>query len=148
VDELMTEIAGARPAPQKRLRIDPISKLKGTLADHYEKKRERYEIDTPTVFDRDLTRIFSNDPKHKAAPHAATVIRRNRSQIIHSVARWTGEYPVALDAALHDMMTRCRALSLRAPGSNTQVRLEITAMLSSKAVYQHYSSTRRHWFAV
>jgi hypothetical protein len=148
VDELMGELAGERPAPQKRFQVDPIAKLKGTLAEHYEQKRERYAIDTPTVFDRDLLRIFSNEPKHRGAPQAATLIRLTRSQIIRSVSRWTGEYPVALDAALDDMISRCRALNLRAPGSNTQVRLEITAMLSSKAVYQHYSSTRRQWFAV
>ncbi|MGQ0534223.1 MAG: putative zinc-binding metallopeptidase [Caulobacteraceae bacterium] len=148
VDKLMHEIAGQRAAPQKRIRVDPVSKLKGTLSDHYEQKRERYEIDTPTVFDRDLRRIFSDDPRYKSAPRAGAIIRRNRARIVRSVSRWTGEYPVALDAALHDMMTRCRALSLKAPGSDAQIRLEITAMLSSKAVYQHYSSTRRHWFAV
>ncbi|MGD9816888.1 MAG: putative zinc-binding metallopeptidase [Hyphomonadaceae bacterium] len=148
VDQLMAGIAGQKPKPQQRLRVDPLSKLPGTLGDHYERKRERYEIDTPTVFDRDLLRIFSDDAKHRAAPLAATAIRKNRSQIIRSVSRWTGDYPVALDAALDDMIARCRALSLRAPGSNTSIRLEITAMLSSKAVHQHYSSTRRKWFAV
>jgi hypothetical protein len=148
VDALMQEIAGEKPAPQKRFEVDPMHTLKGTLGQHYKRKRERYAIDTPTVFDRDLRRIFSAEPRHARAPHASSLIRRNRAQIIRSVAKWTGEYPLAIDAAIDDMIDRCRALKLRAPVGEPQVRLELTAMLSSKAVYTHYSSSRRHWFAV
>jgi len=148
VDELMHEIAGQKSPAKKRKQIDPLNRLAGTLGEHYEKKRDRYAVDTPTVFDRDLQRMFSTEPRHARAPHAATVIRRHRAQIVRSVARWTGEYPVALDAALDDMINRCRALNLRAPGSAEQIRLELAAMLSSKAVYSHYSASRRQWFAV
>lgn len=148
VDELMTEIAGQKPHPYKRTQRDPLGKLKGTLRAHYDAKRDRYALDTPTVFDRDLRRIFSDDTRNGSAPHASTLIRRNRTQIINAVARWTGEYPIALDHALDDMVTRCRALKLRAPGSERKVRLDITAMLSSKAVHSHYATSRRQWFAV
>lgn len=148
VDELMGELAGVKPIARRRIEVDAIGKLPGTLAQHYDHKRERYAVDSPTVFDRDLRRIFSEEPRHASAPLASTVIRRNRAQIIRSVARWTGEYPVALDAALDDMIDRCRALKLRAPGADQQVRLDLTAMLSSKAVYTHYSASRRQWFAV
>ncbi|MEZ6022972.1 MAG: putative zinc-binding metallopeptidase [Hyphomonadaceae bacterium] len=148
VDELMTELVDAKPIPMKRLHVDAIATLRGTIGDYYDKKRERYAIDIPTVFDRDLRRIFSEEPRHRRAPLATTVIRANRAQIIRSVSRWTGEYPLALDAALDDMMARCKALKLRAPNSPQQVRLDITAMLSSKAVSSLYSSARRQWFAV
>ena len=148
VDALMGEIAGQEPLRQKRREVDPLNKLKGTLGEHYEHKRERYAVDTPSVFDRDLRRIFSEEPRHARAPHASSVIRRNRALIIRSVSKWTGEYPVALDAAIDDMIARCRALKLRAPGSEHQIRLEITAMLSSRAMHMHYSSSRRQWFAV
>lgn len=148
VDALMRQLAGAKPELGKRIHVDPISRLTGTLAEHYQSKRERYAIDTPTVFDRDLLRLFSSETPHSRAPQAAAVVRRNRAQIIRSVARWTGEYPVALDAAIDDMIHRCRALKLRAPGDNEQVRLELTAMLASKAVHTHYSASRRQWFAV
>jgi hypothetical protein len=46
------------------------------------------------------------------------------------------------------MVDRCRALKLRAPGAEGKVRMELTAMLSSKAVHTHYSPSRRQWFAV
>jgi hypothetical protein len=148
VDTLMSELGGEKPLPRKRLQIDPLSQLKGTLGEHYEKKRERYAVDTPTVFDRDLQRIFSSETRYRRAPLATAVIRRNRAQIRRSVARWTGEYPVALDHAIDDMIDRCRALSLRAPAADRETRLEITAMLASKAVHSLYSASRRQLFAV
>ena len=37
-----------------------------TLAEHYEKKQAHYAVDTPKTYDRDLHRIFSGDPRHRA----------------------------------------------------------------------------------
>lgn len=148
VNELMANIAGETPLPQRRFEVDPMSQLKGTLGDHYAAKRKRYAVETPTVFDRELKRMFANGASSARAPHASSIIRRNRAEIIRTVAKRTGEYPFAVDVAIDDMITRCKALKLRAPRSEQTVRSEITAMLSSKAVHTHYSTTRRHWFAV
>lgn len=147
VDELMSEIADQKPHPYKRVQVDPLSKLKITLRDHYNAKRERYSLDMPTVFDRDLRRIFTVEPRLGVA-QASSVIKRNRKQIVSSVARSTGEYPIALDHAIDDMITRCRALKLRAPGSERQIRQNVTAMLNSKAIHSHYTAMRHQWFAV
>lgn len=148
VDELMTELAGQKPLPQKRFEVDPLSKLKGTLGEHYAAKRKRYAIETPTVFDRELRKMFPQDARKPNAPYASSIIRNNRGKIIRAVAKRTGEFPLALDAAIDDMITRSKALKLRSPRAETTVRAEITAMLSSKAIHTHYSTTRRHWFAV
>lgn len=148
IDELMNELAGIKPKLKPRIEIDPLSKLDMTLAEHYQDKRERYAVDAPSVFDRDLTRIFSDDPRHRDAPLASSFIRRNRSDIRRSVARWTGEYPLALDAAIDDVMERARVLKLRAPGSEQRMRLELTALLSTKSVHSLYSASRRQSFAV
>lgn len=148
VDALMGELVGVRPSARPRFKVDPLSKLSGTLGEHYQAKRNRYAIDTPSVFDRDLRRIFSDAPRHREAPLAAATIRRERAQIIRAVSRDTGEYPVALDAALDDMIARCRALKLRAPASAKQTRSQVSAMLASKTVTSYYSATRRQWFAV
>jgi hypothetical protein len=148
VDELMHELAGVKPPPRSRIEIDPLSGLSMTLQRHYDIKLEHYAVDAPSVFDRELRRIFSDDPAHKAAPAAAAVIRRNRAAIRRSVTRWTGEYPVALDAALDDMIDRTRVMKLRAPGGEARARLELTALLGTKAIYSLYSSSRRQSFAV
>lgn len=148
IDELMAEIAGEKPLPQKRYEVDPLVKLSGTLADHYAAKRKRYAVETPTVFDRELRKMFLADVRKPNAPHASSIIRNNRGKIIRAVAKRTGEFPLALDAAIDDMIARAKALKLRSPRAETIVRAEITAMLSSKAIHTHYSTTRRHWFAV
>ena len=95
-----------------------------------------------------IVRIFSNDARHREAPLAASVLRGQRSQIINAVSRWNGKHPLALDAAVDDMIHRTRALKLRAPISPSKARAEVTAVLTSKAVHGHYSATRRQWFAV
>jgi hypothetical protein len=148
VDELMGELAGKRPPSKKRFSVDPISEHAVTLAKFYEKKLERYAIDTPSIFDRDLLRIFSADARHREAQQASAFIRRNRAAIRHSVSRWTGEYPLTLDAALDDIIDRCRVLKLRAPGVDRNLRLELTALLTTNAVHTLYSSSRRQSFAV
>jgi hypothetical protein len=148
IDEVMTELAGVKPPPRPRIEIDPISQLGMTLKQHYNDKLERYAVDVPTIFDRDLLRMFSEEPRYRSAPLASALIRRNRAEIRRSVARWTGEYPVALDAALDDIIDRCRVLQLRAPGSEQRMRLELTALLTTKAVHSLYSSSRRQSFAV
>lgn len=148
IDELMAELGGEKPVPQKRFEVDPVSKLKGTLGEHYAAKRKRYAVDAPHVFDRELRKMFREDARKMSAPHASSIIRKNRGKIIRTVAKRTGEYPLALDAAIDDMITRCKALKLRSARSEQTVRAEITAMLSSKAIHTHYSTTRRHWFAV
>jgi hypothetical protein len=148
VDELMQELEDVRPPAKKRYDVDPISTQTMTLAKYYEKKLERYAIDGPSIFDRDLTRIFSDDPRHSETPMASSFIRRNRSEIRRAVARWSGEYPLTLDAALDDIINRCRVLKLRAPGAERQLRLDLTAMLTTKVAHSLYSSSRRQAFAV
>jgi Putative zinc-binding metallo-peptidase len=146
VDEMMAEIAGEKPLAKKRIEVDPISKLSMTLGEHYEKKLERYSVDAATVFDRDLKRIFSTEPRQ--APLAATVIRRNRAEIKRLVSNWMGDYPLPLEAAFDDMIDRCRALQLRATGSEHKIRQDLTVLLTSHTVHAHYSSSRRQSFAV
>jgi hypothetical protein len=148
VDELMAEIAGEKPTLTKRVEVDPINKLTTTLGEHYKKKLEHYAVDTPTTFDRDLQRIFSDDPRDAGAPLAAAFIRRNRAELRRLVSRWTEEYQLTLDAVFDDMIDRCRVLKLRAPGSEHQMRLNLTALLTNKAVHSLYNSSRRQWFAV
>lgn len=146
VDEVMAELAGVKPLPARRIEVDPIAKLNLTLGEHYELKRQRYAIDAPTIFDRDLRRIFLNGP-HRAGAFASTFIRQNRAKILKSVVGESGEHPFAVDAALDDMIDRSRALKLRAAGSSKNLKQEITALLSTKSIQSFYSSARRQ-FAV
>jgi hypothetical protein len=148
VDELMRELAGMKPPAKPRTKMEPLHMLNTTLGEHYQEKRERFAVEAPSIFDRDLLRIFSNDKGHRNAPLASAVIRRHRGSILRAAARWTGEYPLALDAALDDIIDRSRILKLRVVGSESRMRLELTALLSTKAVTSLYSAGRRQTFAV
>src|SRR5262247_3374995 len=74
VDELMAEIATQRPALTGRLEVDPLSRLSRTLAEHYAKKRAHYAVEHATVYDRDLLRIFSDDPRDYRSPAASAFL--------------------------------------------------------------------------
>jgi hypothetical protein len=148
VDELMAEIAAEKPLVTHRLRVDPLSRLTQTLAEHYEKKREHYAVDYPKIYDRDLRRIFSDNPRHRHSPAASAFLRRNRARIRQIVSKWTGEYQLTLDAVFDDMIGRCRELKLRAVGSERQLRMEFIVLLTAKTVHSLYSPSRRQWLAL
>ncbi len=148
VDELMAELAGRRPVVTDRLRVDPLSKLTQTLAEHYERKRAHYAVEHPRIYDRDLRRIFSDDTRHRRSPAASAFLRRNRARIRRIVSKWTGEYQLTLDAVFDDMIGRCRELKLRAVGSERQLRMEFIVLLTAKTVHSLYSPSRRQWLAL
>jgi hypothetical protein len=148
VDALMQEIAGAKPLVTRRLRVDPLGSLTQTLAEHYEKKRAHYSVEYAKIYDRDLRRIFSDDPRHRRSPTASSFLRRNRAKIRQIVSKWTGEYQFTLDAVFDDMIGRCRELKLRAVGSERQLRLNFIVLLTAKTVHSLYSPSRRQWFAL
>ena len=148
VDELMAEIADQKPLLNGRLTIDPLSRLTRTLAEHYDKKQALYAVDPPTIYDRDLKRIFSDAPRHRRAPAAATLLRRNRAKIREMVSKWARDYQPALDAVLNDMIARCRDLGLRAVGSERQLIIDFAVLLMARTVDSLYSPSRRQWFAL
>jgi hypothetical protein len=148
VDELMAEIAEEKPVLTRRLQVDPASRLTITLAEHYKKKQARYVVDSPTTYDRDLQRIFSDDPRHRRSPPASAFIRNNRAEIRQLVSKWTGEYQLTLDTVLDEMIRRCRELKLRAVGPERRLRTDFTVLLTAKTVHSLYSPSRRQWFAL
>ncbi len=54
VDELMVEVAAEKPLLTRRFRVDPLSRLSQTLAEHYAKKHAHYAVARPKFYDRDL----------------------------------------------------------------------------------------------
>jgi hypothetical protein len=148
VDELMREIAHEKPMPMPRLKVDPITTLTRTLGEHYDKKQALYLVDSRKTYDRDLMRIFSNDPRHRRSPAASTFLRRNRAKFTRMVSKWTGEYQLTLDAVLNDMIARCRELKLRAPGPRRRLENEFMLLLTAKTVHSLFSHSRRQWIAL
>src|SRR5580704_662592 len=148
VDELMDEIAGKRPPIKTRERVDPLHELSQTLGDHYRKKQAFYAFRPPKTYDRDLSRLFSADPRHRRGQPASTFIRRHRAHIRQLVARWTGENQLTLDAVLDDMIARCRELDLRAVGSDRKLVADFTVLLTAKTMHALFGPSRRKWIAL
>lgn len=146
VDGLMAELQTERPALRSRQVIDPIHRLRTTLREYYDDKRERYATTHPDIYDRDLRRLFSDDPKHARHELASRFLRRNRVEIRRLVSRWTGEYQFTLDQVLTDMIGRCRELKLRVVGAEREARIEFAVLLTVKTMHFHYS--QRNWIAL
>jgi hypothetical protein len=148
VDQLMVEVASQRPLLTNRERVDPLSQLNETLAEHYKKKQALYVFDTPKTYDRDLLRLFSSDPRHQRSLAASAFIRRHRAHIRQVVARWTGEYQLTIDAVLDDLIVRCRELNLRAVGAERRLIMEFTVLLTAKTMHALFGPSRRKWIAL
>ena len=148
VDELMAEIGSEKPVLTRRERVEPLSQLTQTLEEHYRKKQALYVFHAPKTYDRDLQRLFSDDPRHRRSPAASTFIRQNRAKIRGMVSKWTGEYQLTVEALLDDMIVRCRELKLRAFGPERELIVEFTVLLTAKTVQSLYGPLRRKWIAL
>lgn len=113
VDSMMESIADTTPRVRSRRHVEPITQNGDTLHAYYEAKQERYGASTPTVFDEDLLRLFSDDPRHHRRETAASFLRRARPRIRAIVVRWTGEVPYTVDQVVAEMIERCKTLELR-----------------------------------
>ncbi|MFN8600630.1 MAG: putative zinc-binding metallopeptidase [Candidatus Binatia bacterium] len=140
VDELMWDLAGKTPPITNRREIEPLSKLRKTLRQHYAEKRKRYGAALPDFADRDLKRLFSESPVFRDRPSAATFLRRVRSQVSRRVARTTGAYQYAVDQVLEDIINRCRGLGLRLTAPEDETMIDFAILL---AVHTMSSLTRR-----
>ena len=101
---------------------------------------------TPTVYDEDLRKLFSSEPRHQHRESAAHFLRRHRTEIRRLVARWTGQYEYALDLVFKEMIARCRELKLRVVGSERALTADFAILLTVRIMQSVYSE--RHWIAV
>ncbi|MGQ0735895.1 MAG: putative zinc-binding metallopeptidase, partial [Acidobacteriota bacterium] len=146
VDQIMGDIADAAPPIRTKQRVESLPALTTTLGEHYREKRDQYSVAHPDIFDRDLPRLFSDEPRHRRAERASAFLRRNRADIRRLVARWTGEYQFTVDQVLADMIGRCRELKLRAVGSERRLRLDAALMLTVSTT--HFLHSHRQWVAL
>ncbi|MEO1235708.1 MAG: putative zinc-binding metallopeptidase [Planctomycetota bacterium] len=132
VDELMREIADSdAPAPvRSRRQVEPLSRDRRTLREHYRAKRLRYADEFPDFYDADLLKIFSAEPRFAHRPAAAGFLRRVRPDLRDGVARWTGAHAYAVDQVLRDMIDRSKELNLRLAVPETRARNEAMMMVT------------------
>jgi hypothetical protein len=145
VDALMAEIGALAPRVTTRCTVDPIARLRKTLREHYEAKRQRYGVDYPDVYDRDLRRLFSDAPEFRANPSAARFIRRIRKEVRARIALWTGEYQYTINQVIDEIDKRCRELNLRLAVPEEQARLDFTVFIAVQTMHYLHSGQHRVW---
>ena len=146
VDELMEELKTQSPLVHSRTQVEPLRAIKQTLREYYAEKQSIYQSSYPDVYDRDLMRLFSRDPKHQQYELASKFLRRNRSEIRRLVSRWTGEYQFTLEQVLKEMIGRCGELKLRAVGSERKLCMDFAVLLTVKTM--HFLYSRKNWIAL
>ena len=146
VDTLMREIVRKEPKVTRREPVDPLSRHHKTLREHYQKKRERYGLEYPNFYDRDLRRLFSDTPEAKGSMTAGRFLGRIRKEVRREVASWTGEYQYTIDQVFEDMIERCRELNLRLTVLEEKAKLDFTVLLTVQTM--NYLHSGRHRVAL
>lgn len=138
VDRLMQDVAGRKPLVTTRERVESLPRLRTTLREHYARKKERYGLDYPSFYDRDLRRLFPPLPEGQKGRSAAAYLRRVRPEIRRAVARWTGEYQYTIDKVLAEMIQRCEKLGLRVARDEAEVKQDAMMLLTVQTMnYLH-----------
>jgi hypothetical protein len=148
VDRLMAELAGTVPPARDRRVMDPTRTINRTLFEHYVYRRAIYSVEYPKTYDDDLSRLFSDDARHRHRTSAAAFLRTHRAHIRRIVSRWTGEYEFSLDQVLTDMIGRCRELRLRVHGNERQILTDFMVLLTARTMSFLVGQGRRDWIAV
>lgn len=146
LDRLMHDVAGAAPVTRSRREVEPIRSLKRTLRAHYKEKREHYGVEYPNFTDKDLRKLFSDDPAYAKNKLAAAFIQRVRRNVRRVVAEATGSYQYTIDQVIEDMIKRSRELKLRLRYPEDRTQLDFTIVLTVQTM--NYLHSGRHRVAL
>ena len=146
MDALMKSLRGKNPLDESRDELDPLRRLQRTLRQHYRRKRRRHGVDHPKFYDRELRRLFSDQPEFAGNMTAAQFLGKIRRPVRRVVASWTGIYQYTIDRVLEDMISRARELKLRLAVPEEQARYEFTVLLTVQTM--NYLHSGRHRVAL
>src|SRR5215510_11994848 len=146
LDRLMREIARRRPPLKSTRVVDPLSRLRKTLGEHYRKKREHYGLDHPDFYDSDLRNLFSDAPGYAKNLPAARFVRKIRKDVRSTVAGFTESYQYTIDQLLEKIVTRCRELNLRLMDSEEVTKADFMVFLTVQTM--NYLHSGRHRVAL
>lgn len=141
VDRLIGGVAGRSPKNRRRDRVEDLSELRTTLAEHYARKREHYSIEWPADFDRDLLRVFHGSARRAEGATAAGFLRRRGRELVHAVARGTGLHHYTLAQLLKQVVERSKLLGLRVAGAEEEAlggALVLLTVQAMKVVHTGY----------
>ncbi len=113
VDRLMKEIADQPPKTKTRRKEEPSNRVRMTLHEYYDQKRQLYQDEGTPAFDGQLSRTFpcaTDAPA--AAPKLAVFLRRHREVLVRRVAGATGQHRYLVDHVVREMIVRAKLRDL------------------------------------
>jgi hypothetical protein len=141
VHSLMQEIQGKSPRVKYGRRISDAAKLRRTLARHYAERRKLYAEEFPDFYDADLRVIFGNgEPNGESA---ARMMRKNRTALVGSIVRWTGQRKYTVDMLVRKFIQRCQQLGLTTPPPSDRARVSFELAAYLAALVTNYLHTGR-----
>jgi hypothetical protein len=146
MDRLMRKVARSRPKVKSRREVDPLPRLRKTLAEHYSKKREHYGLDHPDFYESDLRNLFSDAPAYAKNLPAARFVRRIRKDARTTIASFTDSYQYTIDQLLETIIERCKELNLRLMDSEESTRSDFLVFLTVQTM--NYLHSGRHRVAL
>ena len=147
MDRLIRELGKVKPRVKSKRRVDPLSRLRKTLRQHYKKKREHYGLDHPDFYDSDLRSLFSGATENKENLSAARFVQRHRKEVRSMVAGFTDSYQYTIDQLLKRILERCRDLNLRLADTNEEgTKIKFMVFLTVQTM--NYLHSGRHRVAV
>ncbi len=146
MDRLMRELARTPPRIKSTREVDPLRRMRKTLAEHYAKKREHYGVDHPDFYESDLRNLFSDAPQYAKNPSAARFVRRVRKEVRSTVASFTDSYQYTIDQLLETIIDRCRELNLRLTDSEEDTKGDFMVFLTVQTM--NYLHSGRHRVAL
>lgn len=146
MDRLMRELTRRKPIVKSKRTVDPVSKLKRTLGEHYRKKREHYRLDRPDFYESDLRNLFSDSPEFAKNQTAAKFLSKLRKEVRSTVASFTESYQYTIDQLLEQIIERCRELNLRLSDSEESTKADFMVFLTVQTM--NYLHSGRHRVAL
>ena len=132
VDQMMTSIATLKPVQLSRAREEPAHRLRMTLGEYYEAKRQVYSDEADPAFDGQLLRVFPPaEDKLDGRPRAARLLQRRRNALARRVAFASGQHRYLLDHVLGEMIARAKSRDLRYDSSEADALLDAGIVLTS-----------------
>jgi hypothetical protein len=147
VDGCMKAIAGQPRLERARHRVDPLSDMTITLAQYFRRKKNRYRLELPEYYDRDLLRMFSASAP-ASRPTAARFLKQHRAELRSKVSAATGVHAYTVDHLLRNMQERAKRLRLRMSASSSETRLEAMIALTVHTMNLVYSGKYRFRFGL
>jgi hypothetical protein len=138
MNRLMRAVKGVKPKKKSGPKWRRSSTIRMTIERYHQIKKRDWAEDFPDFFDEDLKSIFVESPE-SSRRRAAKFLRDNRSMLVATISKWTGEKRYTI----HDLVTRfaerSEELGLYVPDEVVTALMKTSSCLTAMA--QNYYLT-------